>query len=174
MQSFHTGATRSNGQGRPDYSGYLSAWALELFGAYMLRHQVQADGQTRSANNWKKGMPVDRYMASLSRHQIALSKVWDKMTLYGDASDETFAEFEEALGGILFNANGLGHEWMRAREVVAASVLQASEVDAECVQDEPDAPVRRGRRPRRGNRSTQSSPARRAREGGRSKRRVRR
>lgn len=176
MQSFHTGATRSNGANRPDFSGYLSSWALELFGAYMLRHQVQADGQTRSANNWKRGMPVDRYLASLSRHYLALSKTWDLMTIYGENSDDRFAEFEEALGGILFNANGLAHEWMRAREVVASSspvsdgewVIVA---DGKC-EDAPASPARRGRRPKHENRSTQSSPARRARVGGRSKRRA--
>lgn len=179
MQSFHTGATRSNGANRPDFSGYLSSWALELFGAYMLRHQVQADGQTRSANNWKRGMPVDRYLASLSRHYLALSKTWDLMTLYGENDDKRFAEFEEALGGIIFNVNGLAHEWMRAKEIVASSCgasekAEFVDVPSRPSKDAPAAPARRGRRPKHGNRSTQSSPVRRARVGGRSKRRARR
>lgn len=123
MVDYATGAKRSSNDGRPNYSGYVSAWVTKFFGRYMLKHQTCADGSKREAHNWKYGQPLGRYMESLSRHYTELSELWDRITLYEGQTPENVRDFEEALGGVLFNINGMIHEYERARE---AGITQAA------------------------------------------------
>lgn len=119
MVAFGTGATRSDATAKPDFSGYISPLAMILFGEYMLRHQVQADGELRAANNWKRGMPIERYVSSLSRHIRDFSEAWDKLALdqvAGAEMEMTMVALEEAWGGVQFNVQGFGHEWVKMRD----------------------------------------------------------
>lgn len=68
MRTFETGATRDTDEGKLDYEGFLSPFVLERFAEYMAKHQVQADGQLRTSDNWQKGIPLDAYMKSGFRH----------------------------------------------------------------------------------------------------------
>lgn len=123
MVVFEGAAKRSSPVGRPNYAGYNSAWVTKFFGAYMLKHQTCADGTKREAHNWKFGMPMARYVESLSRHYTDLSQLWDRMNLYEGITPENIRDFEEAMGAVLFNINGLIHEYERAKE---GGVTQAS------------------------------------------------
>lgn len=116
MVDYVTGAKRSEGEGRPNHAGYNSPWVTKFFGRYMLKHQVCADGSKREAHNWKLGQPIERYMASLSRHYLELQEMWDRIHLYEGSTPENLRDFEEALGGVLFNVNGMIHEYERSKE----------------------------------------------------------
>jgi hypothetical protein len=104
MREFETGATRDTNIGKPDYAGYLSPRVLKRFGAYMLKHQKQADGQMRSSDNWKKGMPQDEYMKSMTRHFM---DVW----LGHDRCEDI--DMEDSLCALLFNVMGYLYEELR-------------------------------------------------------------
>ena len=100
IRTFDTGATRSGGD-KPDYSGYLSPFALQRYGAYMRKHQVQADGSLRSSSNWKLGIPLDSFKESLVRHTIDFWAAYEAGSL---------GEAEELACAILFNVQGFLHE----------------------------------------------------------------
>ena len=68
----------------------------------MLKHQVQADGQPRAADNWKNGIPKEAYRASLHRHFMDL---WLHSEGYGDRA--TNQDLVEVLCALRFNVNGL-------------------------------------------------------------------
>jgi hypothetical protein len=80
----------------------------------MHEHRHQADGTLRDADNWKKGMPRDVYIASLFRHFIQLWALHDE-TEKSDTTYETENELEEALCAILFNAQGYLYERLNGR-----------------------------------------------------------
>ena len=101
MRTFDTGATRNTETGKPDYSGYLSPHALQRYGAYMLKHQVQADGLVRSSSNWKLGIPLTSYKESLVRHVIDFWAAFEAGNM---------EEAEELACAILFNTQGFLHE----------------------------------------------------------------
>lgn len=107
MRQFDTGATRDTAEDKPDYHGYLSPLVIERFGAYMLRHQKQADGKMRASDNWKKGMPKDAYIKSGFRHFMDW---WMEHDGYGGRED-----IEEALCALLFNVSGYLHEHLKEK-----------------------------------------------------------
>ena len=102
MRHFSSGATRDTATGKPDYSGFNSSLVEQAFGQYMLKHQVQADGQPRAADNWKNGIPKEAYRASLHRHFMDL---WLHSEGYGDRA--TNQDLVEVLCALRFNVNGL-------------------------------------------------------------------
>jgi hypothetical protein len=70
---------------------------------------VQKDGTIRDSDNWKKGIPLDSYIRSMTRHLHDL-------TLHHDGYGELAREgIEEALGGLFFNVQGYMHEAVKAR-----------------------------------------------------------
>lgn len=116
MTAMESGATRSSSEGKPDYRGYISPLALRMFGEYMLRHQTQADGKQRSSDNWKKGMPLERYIESLMRHNVAFHEVWDRYVA-GGLQPGDVAVLEEEMAAMYFNVQGWMHEWVKNRAV---------------------------------------------------------
>ena len=102
MRQFDTGATRDDLISKPDYEGYLSPLVIERFGRYMLAHQQTPDGP-RASDNWQLGIPKDEYIKSLIRHVITL---WRSHRGY-----PTRILPQESLCAILFNANGMLHEY---------------------------------------------------------------
>lgn len=109
MRKFDTGATRDSDENKPDYEGFLSPLVLVRYGEYMMKHQVQADGDLRSSDNWQHGIPKDAYMKSMLRHVMDL---W--LFHRGHAGRETL---EDALCAILFNAMGYLHEELKSPRV---------------------------------------------------------
>lgn len=116
MRQFETGATRDSDDGKLDYEGFLSPFALERFGEFMHAHRVQADGQIRDSDNWQKGIPIDQYMKSLVRHVFA---VW-KIHRGGTATDEKGQRLnrQEELCAVIFNAFGQLHELVKQETLI--------------------------------------------------------
>lgn len=109
VRTFETGATRASLEGKPQYEGYLSPLVIRRYGEFMLRHQVQADGTIREADNWQKGIPLASYMDSMWRHFLS---VWLIHRGWGDDLDETL---EDSLCALMFNVMGMLHEVLAAR-----------------------------------------------------------
>ena len=105
MRQFESGATRDNDQNKFDYGGFISPLVLAAYAQYMHGHRIQADGQPRSSNNWKKGMPRAAYFESGLRHVMDW---W--LEVDGYASREGL---EAALCGVMFNCMGYLHEVLR-------------------------------------------------------------
>ena len=103
MRYFDTGATRDSDDGKLDFEGFFSPYAMYRFAEYMHQHRHQADGHLRASDNWQKGIPQEAYMKSLFRHFMELWLRWR------DKCDDQQA-FQDALCAILFNAQGLLHE----------------------------------------------------------------
>ena len=112
MRGFPSGATRDQDTTKFDYEGFLSPLVLTRFAAYMHENRVQSDGSTRDSDNWQKGIPRSSYMKSLWRH---LMTVWRHHRAVPKVEDE-WESLEEALCGIIFNAQGYLHEIMKAKE----------------------------------------------------------
>jgi len=107
MRRFDTGATRDTDAGKLDYTGFLSPAVLRRYAAYMHQHRTQPDGTLRAPDNWKKGIPLDAYRASLGRHFM---DAWLQ-----DEGWETDTTDEDTLCAIMFNAMGWLHELLKRR-----------------------------------------------------------
>ncbi len=110
VRGFDSGATRDQDTTKLDYEGFLSPWAMLRFAAYMHEHRVQSDGSLRGSDNWQKGIPRDSYMKSLWRHLIT---VWCHHRV---VPEEDCESMEQALCGVIFNAQGYLHEIMKAKQ----------------------------------------------------------
>lgn len=127
MRKFDTGATRDDDTDKPDYIGYLSPDVLKRYAAYMLKHQVQADGQRRASDNWKKGMGKAVFIRSAFRH------VMDWWTEHeGKGSRDGL---EEAICALLFNAMGYLHEHLQEQELKRAEAQKAALLRAQGQQN---------------------------------------
>jgi hypothetical protein len=104
---FVSGATRDTEEGKLDYEGFISPWALQRFAEYMDFHAQMADGSRRASDNWQKGFPQDVLVKSLLRHVMA---VWMDHR-YGLGIDQD--EFESDLCGVIFNAQALLHQLVK-------------------------------------------------------------
>lgn len=104
MREFSTGATRDSDLDKPDFEGYFSPYALDSYGAYMLKHQKQADGSMRASDNWKKGIPQTAYRKSLYRHHLEFQKA---------AAEGRTTDAIEMANAILFNVMGWLHEELK-------------------------------------------------------------
>jgi len=123
MRTFAGGATRDTLSNKPSYRGFLSPLVLRRFGQYMLKYQVQPNGEKRSPDNWKKGMPDDVYLDSLLRHTM---DVW-----LHQEGHEWFAEetLEEALCACLFNVQGYLHEILKKQETQEIECMMCRDED---------------------------------------------
>lgn len=108
MRAFDTGATRDDDDGKLDYEGFLSPYALKQYAEYMNRHRVQTDGELRDSDNWQKGIPFRAYMKSLWRHFMEFWTLHrDGMWIY-DVEKEK--QITDVLCAVIFNAMGYLHE----------------------------------------------------------------
>jgi len=106
MRQFKTGAVRDDDIQKLNYIGSLSPLVLRRFAKFMRDHNTQKDGQKRTENNWKKGMPKQSYIESKMRHFVDF---WITHEGYeeGDIEDQLCAD--------IFNAQGYLHELLVAK-----------------------------------------------------------
>lgn len=105
MRNFDTGATRDSDDGKLHYKGFLSTIALKQFAEYMESHRIQADGSLRDPDNWKKGIPLDAYEDSFSRHFFE----W-----LGELESGNRRKAYEIAPALFFNLQGWMHEMGKA------------------------------------------------------------
>lgn len=113
MNTFETGATRSEDTVRDDPDGYLSPLVMEMYFKYMTKHRVQADGLVREGDNWQKGIPLTRYMKGLWRHFFHM---WQRHRGY-EVTDPLAADsIEEDMAAMFFNLQGYAHEYLKEKQ----------------------------------------------------------
>lgn len=107
MRIFSGGATRDTDEDKLSYVKGLSPIVLRRYLQYLDAHRLQADGNRRTFDNWKRGITQEVYLDSLGRHNMAVWLLCD-----GFAVDDNHGPviIEDALCGILFNASGMLHE----------------------------------------------------------------
>lgn len=98
IRTFDTGATRSPLGNKLQYEGYLNPLVIKRFAEYMKKHQTQADGQERAADNWQKGIPAESLIDSGWRH---FEDIWLHHRGYTNEMEE---DIEEALCAVMFFA----------------------------------------------------------------------
>lgn len=69
-ESFETGAVRDSGEGK----GYFHC--IPLIAIEALAKLYQAGAQKYGRDNWKKGIPLSRFIDSMARHLFKLSEGW--------------------------------------------------------------------------------------------------
>lgn len=106
IREFDTGATRNNDVEKLDPEGFLNPEVLHEFSKYMHNHRKQSDGRLRASDNWQKGIPVDVYMKSMTRHFMDL---WSVNRGYKRFAPEDNHELDkkELLCALLFNVQGM-------------------------------------------------------------------
>lgn len=104
VRTFETGATRDVDDGKLDFDGFFSHYALEKFAEYMHKNRFQKDGTVRSSDNWKKGIPRDVFRKSAWRHFFSW---WKKHQLGEDTTEEACA--------LMFNIMGDMHEFAKTK-----------------------------------------------------------
>jgi hypothetical protein len=110
LRTFETGATRDTAEDKHEPWGFTSALVEKRFCEYMHKHREQSDGGLRDSDNWKKGIPVDAYYHSLSRHIQDLRLILELSSAQAREQD-----LEEVLCSIMFNVQGMLLETIKAR-----------------------------------------------------------
>jgi hypothetical protein len=100
---FASGASRDTDVGKLDFEGFLSPAVLQAFAEHMQANRQMADGSTREADNWQKGLPRRETMKSMWRHFFA---VWLKWRTAPDNTRDRRAD----LCALLFNVMAMLHE----------------------------------------------------------------
>ncbi len=116
IRQFETGATRNLEEGKLDFDGFLSPLSLGAFARYMEKHRVQADGTLRDSDNWQKQIPKSSYMKSGWRHFFDW---WSEHRGWGSRDG-----MEDALCGLLFNAMGYLHEYLREKNAKSKGICR--------------------------------------------------
>ncbi len=119
MRSFETGATRDIVEGKLSYVKGLSPIVLRRYLQYLDSHRVQADGNIREFDNWKKGIDQGVYLDSLARHVV---DVWMLCDGYNTEDNHGEVDLESALCGVIFNAMGMLYEQTKGRSNQLPSV----------------------------------------------------
>jgi hypothetical protein len=119
LRQFSSGATRDTAAGKHDYDGFLSPLVLEAFGTYMDFNRLLPTGATRDSDNWQKGIPLPVYVKSGWRHFIDW---WRHHRGY-----TTHEGLVWAICGLLFNANGYLHEYLKAHPDALRDAREAAE-----------------------------------------------
>ena len=105
LRTFGTGATRDTNEGKLEPWGFTSPLVEKAFSEYMHEHRKQTDGELRDSDNWKKGIPMDAYWHSMSRHILDLRLLWE-----GYGKEARTRDIVEVLCAIRFNVDGMIHE----------------------------------------------------------------
>lgn len=107
-RTFSTGAYRDTDENKLDYSRGLSPEVMERYMTYLMVNRKQSNGEMRDFDNWKQGIPVEEYMASLFRH---VTDVWKYVQ--GKHCEPPESSLEESLCAVMFNSMGMLYEVMQ-------------------------------------------------------------
>ena len=118
MREFDTGALRDIETGKLDYEAFFSPEVLRAFAIYMDFNRRLPDGRERAGDDWQKGIPLDVYMKSATRHFM---DVWLAHRDYPISDGRVWA-----LLGLMFNTMGYLHEHMKQHPSALPLALSAA------------------------------------------------
>lgn len=110
LRTYPGGATRDTAEGKLEPWGFTSPLTEKAYSEYMHEHRTQSDGNLRDSDNWKKGINLEDYWHSLSRHILDFRLLWD-----GYESEARTGSVVDALCAIKFNVDGMLHELAKQR-----------------------------------------------------------
>jgi len=110
MRTFESGATRDDDDDKLDVEGFYHPAVVRRYAQYLHKHRKQADGKMRDSDNWQCGINVVVYVKSLLRHTL---DTWLHHRGQGHLAE--YADEEECICAVLFNAQGLLLEKLVAR-----------------------------------------------------------
>lgn len=113
LRTFPGGATRDTVRGKLSYVKALSPIVLRGYVQYLDQHRTLPDGSRREFNNWKAGIPLDTYLDSKGRHDMA---VWLLMQGFTEVDNHGPVTLVDSLYGVLFNTMGMIHEILQSAE----------------------------------------------------------
>lgn len=113
LRAFETGATRDTGQGKLAYDRFNSPRVERRYAEYLEKHRTQSDGTLREPDNWKKGIPVEVYRSSLTRHTAEVNEQTNPDNGFAIFNVMDREALEDTLCAIIFNAKGLLFEITR-------------------------------------------------------------
>jgi hypothetical protein len=117
VREFGTGATRDLDADKLDFEGFISPLVLERYAKHMHKARRMPDGSMRESDNWQLGIPVPVYMKSLWRHFFAVWKLYRGLPVTEMVNGvEVVKDLETELSALLFNANGMLHEILKAKK----------------------------------------------------------
>jgi hypothetical protein len=112
MREFDTGATRDVSEDKLSYVKGLSPIVLKRYLQYLNEHRIQADGNKRTFDNWKLGIPQEAYLDGLGRHFI---DVWLLCHGYSAEDNHGPVNLESALCAVMFNSMGMLYELLKEK-----------------------------------------------------------
>ena len=121
IRKFVSGATRNSEEGKLDFEGFLSPLVIRRYAEYLHSHRKLEDGSMRDSDNWQNGMPLSVYMKSGFRHFMdwwGYHRRW----LHGNT-------LEDVLCGVIFNASGYLHEYLKGQREPHGPHLQKEKSD---------------------------------------------
>lgn len=97
---FGSGATRDINKDKLAYDQGLSVQVLQAYMEYLGKHRLMKDGSLRDWDNWKKGIPVETYRESMTRHCMDAVRKSVGLPLREEMS------LSDLLCAVIFNASG--------------------------------------------------------------------
>lgn len=107
IRTFDSGATRDTDEGKLNYRRFFSPKVLKRRAEYMEKHRIQSNGEVRAPDNWKKGIPLEAYADSLSRHHHEFESLLED-GIWGGYS------IEDVICAQMFNLEGFLYELLSA------------------------------------------------------------
>jgi len=110
-RTFEGGAYRDSDENKLDFTGGLSPEVDKSYLEYLNSTRLQSNGEMRSFDNWKSGIPILEYLKSGDRHH---RDVWTH--LRGTIGPKPEQSLKDCIHAVLFNYKGMLHEVLREEE----------------------------------------------------------
>lgn len=108
---FETGASRDSSEGKIDFEGHISPFALERYAEYMHRHRSMPDGSLRASDNWQLGIPEEECLKSALRHILEVWKAHRSKTYeWLPKKPMDPQNYEESICAVIFNLFTILHQ----------------------------------------------------------------
>lgn len=111
VRKFATGATRDLDKDKLEPARFLSWRVMNMYFKYMHRNRQMKDGSLRDPDNWKKGIPMDVYEASLGRHYLDFQLMREAIRYDGIVPHKDY--MLDTLAAMMFNVMGYAHEYLK-------------------------------------------------------------
>lgn len=107
ITEFETGATRDAEKDKLNYIRALCPLVMRCYVTYIGEHRRQSNGDLRDWDNWKRGIPKQRYLEGLDRHKRAVWLLHEGFPAFDNRGP---VNMKDSLCGVIFGAMGMLRE----------------------------------------------------------------